>query len=167
MELQNIKGNNIQAIVAQYEQTHTNIIEVMRKHGSSRKLHKCNSWNRWLHTGTESHSNTTVRLLHSHNLIIRKSAISVFTAHALFTAERLENKCNACHCLVPNFPPSPVSSPCLISPLDMLGTSDHIWGETYLHGDNSIIFFKVARDAHKHECVVQFCTGLICNFTCY
>ena len=47
----------------------------------------------------------TVRLLHSLTPIIRKSPISIFAAQALFTAERLENKCKACLRVVPRSPP--------------------------------------------------------------
>lgn len=88
--LQKSKSNITRALVAlTHKDTQRKTHDAMIKHGQSRKLHKCNSWNRWLHAGTENHSNTTVRLVHCHRQIIRNSAISIFAAHALFTAERL------------------------------------------------------------------------------
>lgn len=89
--------------------------------------------------------------------IIRKSAISVFAAQALFTAERLKNKCNACHRVVPHSPPFPHSSLRLFHfTLAMLGPGDRIWGETYLHGVTTVItalYFSKWRETHINTSV--------------
>lgn len=128
--------------------THTDIIEVMRKHGPSRKLHKCNSRNRWLHAGSESHSNTTVRL--SHTPIIRKSAISIFCCSRTF--HRWKVRCLSLP--RPSLSSLPNTSACFISPEHIDG--DHIWGETYLHGVTTVItalYFSKWRETHINTSV--------------
>lgn len=103
-------------------------------------------------------------LSHSSSSKIRKSAISIFAAHTLFSAERLEKRYNCCHCLVPHTLPVSyaVISACFISIPATASREKH-----YLNIVTAITALIYLKEAHKHKCVASYCIGLICNFKCY
>lgn len=75
-----------------WKRDHTHKHKLWGKERLSRKLKKCNLWNKWWHADTESHEShhiSAALFWHPGN----QKSISSFAAFALFSAERFENEC--------------------------------------------------------------------------